>query len=496
MALPTLPNRLARSTARAWALALAGAAFVAYCAIGTAEVHLGSGDYWEHLAAMRAFWERPGSPAHPHFGTDEPSHLLTPYHLFWALAARTFGVEPVAVLPVAAGCNAALLLWAMRRLGRWLAGTASAAPVYALTLLLFWYAPWSWSGFHALGLLPIMASYPYWFALPLALGVLASVGVRSSLAVVALAALAVPLVFLCHPLTGAYLCGALVLKALLGAPDAGLRERARILSPVLALPAALLWPYFPVWDAIAASPDYAALGFSGDYRKFYSALPQRLAPAALGLLALPFVPAPFPRRWLVGGIASLAAVYARNYGALHSGVLGRSVAFLILSLHLALATAVWTGLQQAGRRTVTAVLFGGALLLFGAFQVRDSVRWFSFGEGGPQREDLGPLTRLIGPEDVVLAPAEWAWWLPGLTGSRVASTLRPTPFMHDFAQRQVDVDAFFARGTSPTRRAAVARRYGATYVLVPAALTPPPIAGATLAEVHPAFALYRIEPER
>lgn len=58
--------------------------FLLYNIIGNVILYsVGGVDYWEHLAAMHSYSLNLVNPSNPYLLSDEPTHLHTPYHLFW-----------------------------------------------------------------------------------------------------------------------------------------------------------------------------------------------------------------------------------------------------------------------------------------------------------------------------------------------------------------------------------------------------------------------------
>jgi hypothetical protein len=474
--------------------------------------NIGGGDYWEHLATFYAFARNPLQPDNPYVARAEPTHLFTPYHLVWGLVARLLGVHPREVLPLAGAANTLVFLAACRLLARRALGDGRLALPLALTLLTFWWQPWTWSGFYNLGFLPIASIYPFWFALPLAWMIAASYPLNSAagssprlkLAVPA-AALGVPLVFLIHPLSGIFLLVALLGLAL-GTPRIPPGPRfALILAPLLGLGLALLWPYYPVLETVRASGQFHARGFAGDFRQFYDRPVLRLLPAWLGL---PVILRALARRQphpIAIGFLVFSALYALNYLTLASATLARGIIFVAFFLHLAVAESLRRD-AAIPRSRLHGLLFLVLLAVFGAFEAYDSVKrlgplhdWKAgapLGEHSNRRvlDSLRVFDRFVTPRDVVMAPLEESWLLPAALGCKVVGVRHSNPFLADYAARRTDTERFFTADATPAEREALIAKYGVRFVLVPAGSAWRPDDGADLRPLMASgeFALYAV----
>ena len=472
---------------RAW-LMLAGL-LVLYNSAGHLLLwNIGGGDYWEHLATFHAFARNPLQPDNPYVARAEPTHLFTPYHLFWGVVARLLGLHPMNVLPLAGAANTLVFLAACRILARRVLGDPRWALSLTLTLLTFWWQPWTWSGFYHLGFLPIASIYPFWFALPLAWITIASCLVEPAVANrwrgrallrSTIVALAVALVFLTHPLSGIFLVVALFALGI-GIPGLALAPRlALLLAPPLGIGLALLWPFFPVLETVRTSGQFHARGFAGDFRVFYDRPFLRLLPAWIGL---PIVLRALARgRWdpIALGFLLFLALYGLNYVTLASSTLARSIVFVAFFLHLAVVKGLHRD-PSLPRARLHEVLFLAFLLLFGALEGYASAKRFGpfhdwkagtpLGQHSNRRvlTELIALDRFVTPADVVMAPLAESWLLPGALGCKVVGVMHSNPFLADYAERIADTERFFAAETQPAERETLIATYGVRFVLVPA----------------------------
>jgi len=143
-----------------WIFIVFAIVLVGYNVIGMHLLYERGSDYWEHLASMYSFARNPVNPPNPYILSDEPTHLFTPYHLFWGVIARILNIHPFWLLPVIAGANVLLFVASTHVFSRKILRDEKYALALALTMLLFWNDPWSWSGFYNFGLLPLTAVFP------------------------------------------------------------------------------------------------------------------------------------------------------------------------------------------------------------------------------------------------------------------------------------------------------------------------------------------------
>jgi hypothetical protein len=426
-------------------------------------------DFWEHIGAMRAFTEGLGDPPNPYLASPAPTHLFTPYHLFWGTVSSAVDVHPLLLVPLMGTLNLALFLVAAQALATKVVGARMWSLPVALSLLLLWWGPWNWSGFHALGLLPLTSSYPYWFALSLALLLIAHYPFtdhRRSLASIAVTGL----VFLVHPITGVFLILSLALKASLsGGPIA--RRAGLAAVPLAGIGLALLWPYFPVLEALEAHDTFRETGFSGEYRIFYEGAFLRLLPAMLGGIYL--VRSIRLRRldFVSSAIILFAILFGLNFWTLQSGPVARLVAFLALYLQLGTVLFVKDASERGVPwRRLAAGTFIVVLGVAGVGQLWDSRRWVRI---DPWTEGATALDyyaryrtygRYLDREDVILTDPVTSWILAPVVGTTVVAVLHPNPFFHDHRHRLRDVERFVR--SDRAGMVEILERYGVTHLLL------------------------------
>jgi hypothetical protein len=426
-------------------------------------------DFWEHIAAMRAFSERLWGPPNPYLASATPTHLFTPYHWFWGAVSSVLHVHPLILVPLIGTLNLGLFLVAVGAVAEHIVGDRKWSLLLALAFLLLWWNPWEWSGFYNLGLLPLTASYPYWFALAISLLMVA----RYPFAHRAWALVSIPvvaLVFLVHPITSVFLVLSLALKVGLSKEGSLAQRLGLAVLPATGIGLALLWPYFAVLRAIEAQGEFRRTGFSGNYRIFYQGAVLRLLPALVGLGYVA------RRLWLRRldlvslGTLLFVAIYLVNLWTLRSGPVARLVAFVALFLQLGavmlVALAVdrgrWRHLALAGALVVLAVAGIGE-----AWDVRRWVRIEPW-TGGTTALDLyaryRPYGRVLDGDDVVLSDPATSWVLAPIVGVKVVAVLHPNPFFPGYSQRLRDVERFVGSGRDLMLR--ILERYEVTHVLV------------------------------
>jgi hypothetical protein len=414
-------------------------------------------DYWEHLAAIGAFSRNLVSPDNPYTGPGNYIHLFTPYHLFWGVICRLTNTPPVLMSPVIGVVNIGLIVAASATMATHVLRDRRLSLVVVVTFLFLWFQPWKWSGFYCFGFLPTTSVYPFWCAIPIAVIVLSlfmEPSYRSVPKIVTLTLISA-VVFLIHPITGFFLYPVLVIKSLLFT-DCPARRRAYAIA-LLALsgPLVFLWPYFPVLGAIRVGP------FEFNYYFFYQALPMRLAPMCLALVALVYSAARKEYDFVLVSLIFIGAVYVANFVWMQKAPLARFITYIILCLHIFTVRTFQLSLNRSISPTWI-LLFSVMLLGFAPMQIRESYSLLAIGSGETLRQGGAEAATLdsssnwqinetfrkmlpwVGSSDVVLADAVESWILPATIGSQVVSVAHANPFMTDHAERKEAGRAFFA----------------------------------------------------
>lgn len=426
-------------------------------------------DFWEHVASIRAFSEDLWSPANPYLLSDSPTHLFTPYHWWWGAISSALGIHPLLLVPLVGTLNLALFLMGVDAVAKSIVGDRKWSLLVALSFLFLWWNPWAWSGFYDFGLLPLTSSYPYWFALGLSLLLIGHYpfpDYRWRLASVPV----IGLVFLVHPVTALFLVLSLGLKVWTAGEGSVGRRVGWAALPLAGIGLALLWPYFPVVEAIAAQGRFQETGFSGHYRIFYRDALVRLLPALPGVLYLARRARVRRLDFVSAGMLLFFAVYLANYWTLRSGPVARLVAFVALFLQLGVVMIVKDANVRARWRPLVLGVVVVVLGVAGVGEVWDARRWVRiepWTEGTTTLDSYAryrPYDEFLNGDDVVLSDPATSWILSPIVGTKVVAVLHANPFFHDHRRRLQDVERFVRADRD--EMLAILDRYAVTHILV------------------------------
>jgi hypothetical protein len=430
-------------------------------------------DYWEHVAAIRAFSDDLWDPPNPYLMSASPTHLFTPYHWLWGAVSSVSGVHPLLLVPVIGTLNLALFLVGVDAVAKGIIGDRKWSLLVALSFLLLWWNPWDWSGFYDFGLLPLTSSYPYWFALALSLLMIGRYPFPRWLLV---SIPIVGLVFLAHPITGLFLVLSLALKMWVAEEGSVGRRLGLAALPLAGIGLALLWPYFPVLEAIRAQGRFQETGFSGHYRIFYEDALVRLLPAMLGVFYLA------RRAWLKrldfvsSGMILFFLIYLMNYWTIRSGPIARLVAFVALFLQLGVVMLVKLAADRRRWRPLVLGLVVVVLGIAGVGEVWDARRWVRIEPWTQGTTSLDyysryrPYGAFLDGDDVVLSDPATSWVLSPIVGTRVVVVLHPNPFFQDQRRRFQDVERFVRSDRHGMLE--ILARYKVTHILVGRGIVP------------------------
>jgi hypothetical protein len=438
-------------------------------------------DMWMHAAAVRELASHPFHPGDPVISAVHDSAWLSPYTWMVGRLATLFDGNALTALSIAAVVNVALVLVAFRSFVIELTGNRRA-PFYALLAALLLWGPraWRWSGVIHLDSIGYVAPYPSMFALAAFLFVLtlasrlARTGVQAAdwWRLVALG-VGVMLVALCHPPTGVVLAVVGPVVVLCRCRPLAWRPLLWLAAPVVVgLGIAALWPFFPLFK-LSPSGFYATSD-----ELFYQSVPQRIAPAMLGLIVVyrrTRADWRDPMAWLV---AAALVLYGVGYW---SGI-GRPIIFAVLVLQIAVGDglgrieAAWSAHRVARWQQGYAVAFGVLAVLGLVFLRAGPVRMIPEEirpSGLANDEELAKVSDTyegVGAtvdDDVVLVSDTPSIYLPAFGGKLVSSDFWENPLAaDDVATRRRATKDFFRDSTTSDRRREILREYDVRYVVL------------------------------
>jgi hypothetical protein len=451
----------ARDRVRLLAVALGA---LALCAVYAWRGYVSS-DFWEHAAIVRELSARPFSPKHPLLSVDAPHAYVSPYALAIGLAARATGASATSALAAAGLVNIVLLVLALRRFLVRLPRGEAAAP-YALLFIVFLWGKdaWIWSGFLHIGMLGYTAPYPSTFAAAamfLCFSLLFDALDRAQPLAFGGIAVLVALCVITHPPTALVLFAGVAALFLAWVKERFFTNGVFLLGAVLAgVAGALTWPYFPVLKLFAAQPPE----FHSWSGVFYQGVPAQVWPALVALPVLLWRLRESRRDPLVLLVAFLALIYALG-GITGKYGLGRTIAYIVVFIQIALAAAVATLEARLPTRRAWLVPACSVTLMLALFAYNRPPLPRILRHERPVWPDVGKILAPVHPGEVVLADSRTSYMVPALSGGRVVAWRHPVYWVPDHAERRQAQDRFFAAATDDERRAVITR-YHVRWILL------------------------------
>ncbi|WP_333771143.1 hypothetical protein [Streptomyces sp. IBSBF 2435] len=456
-------------------------------------------DFGQHASAVQRVKDNPWHPANPLLkepGTDSPYY--SPYIVTLGLTARLTGAAGWQMVRWCGPLNLAVLVVGIGAFARTLSARRTA-PVYALLAftLLWGVRGEEWSGFCGMWSLTRGAPYPSAFAVGLAFllwtwtdRLARRGGTPWEYAGLGAAAGALLLI---HPITA--LAATVGIAAIVVGRQQNWSRRIAVLwavSGLAALAVAVAWPYFDVFSLAGDTT------VDGVHRKLYTHPWQWYGLALAGVPALAWRARQRLRDPLVLMFTAYAAIAAYGWVSGHY-TYGRVFALLLMPLQFALAVEVaavppWTRLRK-----VLAPLAAVALCLGLAAQIGAVVpqRFLPVATRHPYRwPDYRWVADRVPVGGVVLTDGYNAMHVLPAYGIYLVAPTWPDPSTPDAdrARRWSDTKAYFAPATPAPRRAAIARQYGAGWLLLQRGQLPPPGATVVAGSARTGEQLLRLTP--
>ncbi|MFG1805822.1 hypothetical protein [Streptomyces sp. NPDC049040] len=463
-----------RARARTWRpspYAVVGTGFWLLLAVVAWHTPIAS-DFGQHASAVQRVADNPLHPANPLL--KEPgngSPYYSPYIVTLGLTARLTGAAGWQMVRWCGPLNLALLVVGVGAYARTLSHRRTA-PVYALLAFTLLWGPEAkeWSGFCGVWSLTRGASYPSTFAVGLAFLLWAWTdrlarrgGTAWEYAGLGAAA---GVLLLVHPITA--LAATVGIAATVAGRQRGWsREVAGMwaVCGTAAVVVAAAWPYFDVF-ALAGDTTVDEV-----HRRLYIHPWQWYGLAPIGLPALAWRARRRLRDPLVLMFAADGAIAAYGWFSGHY-TYGRVFALLLVPLQFALAVEVagappWTRLRAVLAPTAAVVLCFALAAQVGSVVPQ---RWLPVATPHPQRwPDYAWVADRVPVGQVVLTDASIPMHVLPAYGLYLVAPTWPDPSTPaaDRDRRWSDMTAYFAPATPAARRTAIARRYGAAWLLLP-----------------------------
>jgi len=431
-------------------------------------------DYWEHLATILKLSVNPLSINNPYIINSANFFLNTPYHLFWGLFSKILNVHPFWLLPLIGTVNIILLIFASLTLSKFLTNSKKYALIILLTLLFFWYEPWTWSGFYPFGMLPLTSIYPYWCAFPLSLIIISNIYKSLTLPKYILLVLLMAIVFLIHPLTASFLFLSIVIISI---SSKNISARFRILlfiSPVVSLLITFIWPYFSVMTSIFEIS--GSRHFLGDYWMFYVTPWKSLLPSLLGFIYLFYLIKIKKTDFVVLGLIVVIMVFYINRFLLHNQYFSRYLIYITFFLHLSIVM-MFHHVKNSNKKFILYIVYTFLLLSFGGKQFNDSLSHLSISSDNNKNsysnikkfKSYSELSGIVNTNDIILAPIYTSWMIPSIVDCSVYTTPHAEVFDNDdvYSSRKNDTINFFDDTISKKLKKDLVRFNSIDFVLLP-----------------------------
>lgn len=427
-----------------------------------------TGDFWEHVAAIKELSAHPLHPAHPIFLSALPHMSFSPYCLMVALFVRLSGIGVIEAMSFFAFFNllafvAAFYYFCRSVFRPYLNGMAALA---LLLVLVFWgLAPHMWAGFYHIFGLSNTLPYPSTFAMAVslfALGLLLRAGAERVEPRVAVVSVLTALVVLTHTYTGIFLVlGVIALTFVCrrSIPQFLFRCSVIILPALLLV---ILWPYYSFWQFLLAPNASHALAGS-----LYTDVLVKHWPAFFALPSLYFIRGNKALLFLWTLLLMLLAIYAAGYFTGCYG-LGRMISHVMLVADLITA---YTITRVAYSRSIPAQVLLIAPLVVALclclFNGQEQLMVLASKIKEPEHQWYWRYEFLkdeLEPKAIVLAHPGSSYYVP-VFGGRVVAYVLPEQLFPNNEQNKELATRFFNPETSDAVRQAILKQFHPDYLL-------------------------------
>ncbi len=436
-------------------------------------------DLWETAATIRAVSEDIAHPANPMLALPGyTSPRFTPYTVLWGALMRLTDLDIFAIIGLAGIANYLLLVTGLARFAR-RQFQDQALPAYVLlTMLIVWGTGYGEANAYQLAMflqtLPLVAIFAYGVCFHALASLRAYIDEPRwpSLVIYVLCSL---IAFVTHPITGAF--GFVAATAMLLGETSFKRAILFQVIPLLALIAAVFWPYF----------DYIAVLTKGTTEAWYkdpifSSQFEALGMAVAGVpIALWYA---LKRRhlFLVYGLAFCLLIYMVSKEA-NIQIGSRFILYAAIFMHMAIAVYVreqkllsWHNLRTSLQGRGLAFVFVFVLLVPALWFRAREMKWTIEPLLGPPfhrhayESPAQPflfLSHYLGSSDVVMADDTTGWVIPAITGAKLVAQLKGNPLIsQEVKQRREEVRLFFRRILPLEERWRLLQKYRVTHILL------------------------------
>jgi len=450
------------------------AAFFSFCRPWTV-----SADVWETAATIRAVSDDILHPTNPLLDLPgETSPRFTPYTVFWGAMMRRTGMGLFTVVGIAGIANWLLFVTGLGRFVR-RQFRSHTLPAYVLvTMLVVWGTGYAEANGYQLALflhaLPLVAIFAYGICFHALASLRAYLDSRQWPELLLYALLSI-ITFVTHPITAAF--GFVAAVAMLLAEADFKRAILFQAVPLLALGAALLWPYFDYLLVLTKGSTeawYECYLFSGQFKA--------LGAAIVGIPVTLYYGLKKRHLFIVYGLAFCLLIYLMSW-AVRIQIGSRFILFAAIFLHLAIASYLhehnilrWRNLTPSLKSRGFAVVLVLILLIPALWYRAREMKWmivhvydppFRLHTYDSPARPFFFLSDHLGPSDVVMADDTTGWAIPAITGAKLAAQLKGNPLISaEVSRRRDDARAFLMEELSLEERHRLLRKYHVTHILL------------------------------
>lgn len=438
-----------------------------------------SGDIWETAAAIRAVSDNILHPTNPLLNLPgNTSPRFTPYTVFWGAVVKFTGLGLFTIVGIAGVLNYLLFVTGLGRFVRRQFRDDSLPTYTLLVMLIVWGTGYSevnaYQFVHFFLTLPLVGLFAYGICFH-ALGALRVFLNNRRWHELVLYTLLSIIAFVTHPITAAF---GFVAAAAVLLDESDFKQTILFqIVPLLALGAALLWPYF----------DYLTVLTKGSTETWYKNLMASGQFEALGIaiIGVPIIiHYAFYRRhlFLAYGLGFCLLIYILcTMTKIQIG--SRFILFAAIFMHLAIAQYIlehrllrWDNLRASlqNRGFAFALIF--ILLIPALFYRARELKWcfgemytppFQFHIQRYPSQRFFFLSDYLDSSDVVMANDTTGWVIPAITGAKLVAQLKGNPIISGEVKKRRNTTArFLYESLSRHERRRILRGYNATHILL------------------------------